>query len=116
MAEQVDWYAVRCVFAVGNPHATDGNTYEERITLWRAQSAEQAIERAEVEAAEYAAASDNTPDTFLGLCQSYRLIDVPADGAEVFSLMRGSDLSPPAYLSRFFDSGTERQADIEQII
>ena len=113
MAEQVDWYAVRCVFAVSNPPATGGNTYEERITLWRALSAEKAIERAEVEAAQYAAASEDTPDTFLGFSQSYRLFDVPADGAEIFSLMRDSDLDPDAYLSRFFDDGTEHQQHME---
>lgn len=111
-AEHYDWYAVRCVFVVSRPASSDGSTYEERITLWHATTADRAIERAEVEALEYAAAIDDAPDTFLGFSQSYRLADVPADGAEIFSLMRDSDLDPSAYLSRYFDSGTERHHHI----
>lgn len=113
-AEQVDWYAVRCVFAGANPPSPQGNTYEERITLWRAPTAEIAIERAEAEATQYAAAIEDAPATFLGFSQSYQLFDVPADGAEVFSLMRDSDLGPAAYLNRFFDDGKERQRHIEE--
>jgi hypothetical protein len=33
----------------------------------------------------------------------------PADGAEIFSLMRDSDLAPEDYLDSFFDTGTEGQ-------
>jgi len=32
-------------------------------------------------------------------------------GAEVFSLLRESDLEPDAYLDAFFDTGTERQTE-----
>jgi hypothetical protein len=43
------WFAVRCVFR-GTKELT---LYEERVTLWRADSFEDAIERAEAEADEY---------------------------------------------------------------
>jgi len=87
--------------------------YEERITLWLAASAEEAIERAEVEAIEYAGAIEESPDTYLGIAQSYRLADTPGDGAEAFSLMRSSVLETDEYLDAFFDTGTERQKTVE---
>lgn len=103
------WYAVRCVFAVGWPPEAVGNTYEERITLWHAESIDEAIERAETEAGEYAEAIEESPHRYLGLAQAFHLSDVPADGAEVFSLMRQSNLEPDDYLTRYFDTGSERQ-------
>ena len=103
------WFAVRCVFASGWPPDQRTPVYEERITLWRAPSAEVAIERAEAEARKYAGTIEDSSDTYLGLAQSYRLVDSPADGAEVFSLMRSSALDPDEYLGTFFDTGTERQ-------
>lgn len=87
--------------------------YEERITLWLTASAEEAIERAEVEALEYAGSIEESPDSYLGIAQSYQLVDAPADGAEVFSLTRSSALGPGEYLDAFFDTGTERQKDVE---
>jgi hypothetical protein len=60
-----------------------------------------------VEARDYAAAL--APAVYLGLAQSFQLSDAPADGVEVFSLLRDSDLTPSDYLTVFFDSGSERQ-------
>ncbi len=83
------------------------STFEERITLWRAESEDVAIDLALAEADEYAA---DLGMESLGLAQSYRLADDPAEpGAEVFSLFRDSDLSSGEYLARFFDTGKERQ-------
>jgi hypothetical protein len=109
----LSWYSVRCVFAVGWPPEAAGKTYEERITLWHASSAEEAIARAEAEALEYAAVIEEAPSTYTGLAQCYQLVDEPGDGAEVFSLMRASQLEPDAYLDRFFDTGAERQGHVE---
>jgi hypothetical protein len=39
--------------------------------------------------------------------------DEIAEGSEVFSLMRASDLLPDDYLTRFFDTGDERQGSIQ---
>lgn len=102
-----DWYAVRCVFAVIGLSEGGETTYEERVTLWQAGSPDEAIERAEAEAEDYA--EGLTQATYLGLAQSFKLFDFPAEGVEVFSLMRDSDLAPSDYLDAFFDTGTERQ-------
>lgn len=103
---KAQWYAVRCIFRWGEPY----DTYEERITLWRAGSAEDAVLLAEREAEEYV---DGQGFEYLGLAQSYRLADETiGHGAEVFSLLRDSDLEPKKYLDTFFDTGDERQAVI----
>jgi hypothetical protein len=105
------WYAVRCIFRSGWPPEFAGRAYEERITLWQATSFDEAIERAEVEAEEYATSILDAPDTYLHLAQAYQLDDDPGDGAEIFSLVRLSALQPEAYLERHFTTGTERQQD-----
>jgi hypothetical protein len=96
------WYGVRCIFK-----GHDDSAYEERVTLWRAESFEHAIERAEAEAVAYAA---NVDFEYLGLAQAFDTKAVRiTNGAEVFSLIRNSSLQPRDYLDRFFDTGTERQ-------
>jgi len=104
--EEDRWYAVRSVFAAAG-EAED--SYEERITLWRAGSLDDAMARAATEAAEYA---DFAGATHLaGFAQAYQLPDgPPRDGTEVFSLIRESPLPPTGYLERFFETGTERSS------
>jgi hypothetical protein len=87
--------------------ARDG-AFEERVTLWHAASAEDAIARAESEAAEY---TNTVGGRALDLFQSYWLAYEPVHGAEVFSLIRRSELSPRAYLDTFFDTVEEYQQD-----
>jgi hypothetical protein len=105
---EVGWFSVRCVFRVGP--GLRGRSYEERLTLWRAESFDQAIILAEAEALGYAA--EKTDTVFAGLAQAYRMFDAPEHGAEVFSLIRDSELNPQAYLTAFFDTGQERQGDV----
>ena len=88
------------------------SSYEERITLWRATSFEEAVERAEAEALEYADLGEDEGHEYLGYAQAYHLFVDPADGSEVFSLIRDSDLDPEDYVDRFFDSGSERQRQL----
>jgi len=97
------WYGVRCVFR----HGPLG-VYEERITLWTARSADEAVERAEAEAAEYCENLDGVE--YARLAQAFTLFGTPDDGAEVFSLMRGSTLPPGEYVDRYFATGDERTA------
>ncbi len=111
--DEKSWFAVRCVFASGWPPGRETPLYEERITIWLASSGEEAIERAEAEAVEYAGAIEESPDTYLGLAQCYRLFDSPGDGAEMFSLVRQSELGPDDYLDAFFDTGTEREQSVD---
>jgi hypothetical protein len=96
------WFAVRCVL-----HHRERDAYEERITLWRSNDLDAAIARAEREARDYA--SDLETTEYTGLAQAYQLFDSPADGSEVFSLIRDSELAPDAYLNTFFATGSERQ-------
>jgi hypothetical protein len=54
------WYAVRCLFLVRwPPQALEMNTYEERITVWHADSLEEATTRADAEALECALSKRN---------------------------------------------------------
>lgn len=90
--------------------STKVSTYEERITLWRASDAQEAILKAELEAADYAGAIDDEPDKVLAFAQSFSLSSPPGDGVEVFSLLRDSPLSETEYVERFFATGAERIA------
>ncbi|MFC0006490.1 hypothetical protein [Micromonospora siamensis] len=105
-----EWYAVRCVFRGGDEAPF---VYEERLTLWRAGSFDEAIAlaEAEAEAAEY---TEDISFQYAGLAQAYRLVEPPGHGTEVYSLMRDSDLPPEEYLTRFFDTGEERQGGSAQ--
>ncbi len=106
------WYSVRCMFK--HRRKKDMNKhflYEERITLWKADSADDAIMRAEKEAAVYAEENDCT---FIGLSQLYHLFCEKIEtGSEVFSLMREHDDSPSKYIDRYFDTGFEKQQEYE---
>jgi hypothetical protein len=106
------WFAVRCFFLHG-PLEDDVRTYEERVTLWRAASAEEAFDRAEAEAAEHAGML--TEVAALATMQCYELADDPGDGAEVFSLMRDSPLDPGRYITRHFSTGDERQTTVPDV-
>ncbi|WP_460458191.1 hypothetical protein [Angustibacter peucedani] len=107
------WFAVRTVVAMSEnqpwgprdlePGQID---YEERITLWRASDADAAIELAEREAARYV---EDLGGEVLTFSQAYTLSSKPGHGAEVFSLIRRSELTTSDYLDRHFDTGTERQ-------
>jgi len=98
------WYTVRCLFGSSRG---EGFTYEERMTLWYTDSFDDAIALAEKEAATYAA---TTKVDYLDLAQVCLLPGHPTSGAEVFSLVRDSELATDDYLDNFFDTGTERQS------
>jgi hypothetical protein len=90
------WFAVRHVIK-------NKDSYEERITVWRADSFDDAIAHAQAEAAAYAWEGTEPLDLF----QAFELAEEPADGAEVFSLIRRSGLPSAEYLDLFFATGTE---------
>ena len=106
--QTLSWFGVRCLFR------HHGDVYEERVTLWRARDLDEAIALAEEEAREYAAvlSSPDGRNEYIGFAQSYVLDDEPGHGAEVFSLMRDSDLPPGAYIDRFFDTGDEHESPV----
>jgi hypothetical protein len=99
------FFSTRCVFRwIGH----EGQPYEERITLWQAQSLDEAIALGEKEAVRYA---KEWGYEYAGFCQAFEILgEEVSSGAEVFSLLRDSDLTPEEYVSRFFDTGKERQS------
>ena len=102
-------FSARCLFRWANRSGSNQMTYEERITLWAADSDDDAIAMAEDEAATYAAANDVE---YLNLWQCYAMFDeVAASGIEVFSLLRESSLEPDEYLRRYFTTGSERERE-----
>jgi hypothetical protein len=108
MAGPMHWFSVRTVV-----HRRSEGAYEERITLWRRADADRAADAALAESAEYAA---DIGGSDCGLAQVYEPYgDVvgglrsPADGCEIFSLVRRSSQSPADYLDSFFDTGREVQ-------
>jgi Domain of unknown function (DUF4288) len=103
------WFSARTVFEHDKPG--DG-LFEERIVLFRAADFEEALERADAEALEYA---KSARCSFTGYVTLYELADEElGDGVEVFSLMRDSDLAADDYIARFFDTGAERQGDVDE--
>jgi hypothetical protein len=103
-----NWFGVRCVFeldpAVGAD--TEPRVFEERVTIWQASDLDSAIELAEAESVDYATILDAK---YIGLAQAYKIDGTPAQGTEVFSLIRRSDLAPREYLNAFFETGQEIQ-------
>jgi len=107
---QREWFSVRCIFrSLPRSDMTKRHLYEERITLWRVASFDEAIALAEREAEEYARDTDME---YLGLAHGYHTFEKRlTSGSEVYSLMRESNYAPSKYLDRFFDTGDERQGD-----
>ena len=107
MVDEQGWYSVRCLFRWTS---WEGRPFEELITLWRADSLDDAIELAERESRVYA---DENGVEYLVFSQAYQLSDgsEPENGAEVFSLLRDSELAPDDYIETFFSAGTERAQD-----
>jgi hypothetical protein len=101
------WYGAKCIFLHTGIESCPGQVYEERVVLVRAGSFDEAISRAEAMAEEYA--KDNGGCSYTGFIDVFHVYDEDiGDGAEVYSLMRESDLSKDEYLNRFYDTGTER--------
>lgn len=101
-------FSVRCLFKWESRRDPEkDNTYEERITLWKAQDIDDAIAKAEIDARQYA---KDIEAEYLGFAQAYFMYDQSdSSGIEVFSLVRDSDLDENDYLDAFFDTGFERQ-------
>ncbi len=111
------WFSVRHLLH-------NGPSYEERITIWDADDFEAALEWARDEAQDYAKAN-LYEGVLLPFFQVFRLFEDPvyragdsptdlggeafsaAHGAEVFSLVRESDLDPAAYIESYYDTGGE---------
>ena len=111
-------FSVRTIVDWSNTHYNKEDSrskylYEERITIWKATTAEEAIEYAEMSDKNYCEGSEMRIVEF---AQSYvvdeeEIADLK-QGAEVYSLLRGSDLEVEDYIDAFFDTGLEKQGQI----
>ncbi|MEV7933730.1 hypothetical protein [Curtobacterium sp. NPDC089185] len=77
------------------------------MVIVRAADFALAIATAEEEAARYTVDVDAE---YLGLAQAFALVHDPGDGAEVFSLMRDSDLPPTSTSTRSSTPATSGRA------
>ncbi len=101
------WYTVKCLFH--HPTRKSGDEdylYEERVTLWRAESFEEAHRLAGAEARQYA---EEAKCVFVKSTDSFHLFEEKVGpGAEVFSMMRESNLVPAIYEKTFCVTGRDR--------
>jgi hypothetical protein len=103
------WFAARTVYEHDKPG--DG-LFEERIILVQALGFDEALAHAEAEAATYAEA---VSCAFTGYVTVYEIAEEQlADGVEVFSVMRDSDLAADDYIDRFYTTGDERSGDDDE--
>jgi hypothetical protein len=102
--EPLRWYGVRTVYEHIDLAGGDERLYEERVVLVRAHSDDGALSKAEAEAHLYG----DEATRYLGLASAFEMFDEPGDNAEVYSLMRESQLEPEKYLDEFFDTGKEK--------
>ena len=80
-------------------------SYEERVILIRTDSFESAISLAESEAQDYI---QDSKAIVLDYFNAFEIIADKIDsGAEVYSLIRDSNLEPEKYLDTFFETGNE---------
>jgi len=106
-------FGVMCLFRHTRPKWSGVRkyVYEERITLWTANSANDAIELAEQAACEYASMPNSDAESqieYVGYCVAFDTSETRyRQGLEVYSLLRGSDLDANDHIHRFHDTGDE---------
>ena len=89
-------FAVRCLFSFpSHAREREGHLYEERITLWEAESFEDAFAMAKKEAIKYAEAEECV---FHFAASAFQLFEgEPEQGKEVWSWMRSSHMAADMY-------------------
>lgn len=108
------WYGVKCIFLHHDLKIRNGkNNYEERVILVHADSFEEAIKKAELEAAEYCKDLDNEVE-YLEFCNAFRIgEDIVEDGTELYSLITESELEAKEYINAHHDTGGEKTSKLE---
>lgn len=95
------WYAVKCVY-----YDSINSLYEDRVTLYRAKTADEAMDKAEIEAREICEALDGYE--FTGYIETFHLFDEEfKDGVELYSTLRKSKLSKKQYIKKYIRTGNE---------
>jgi hypothetical protein len=109
------WYAVKCLFLHKDLKRRNGkNNFEERILLVKALSFEEAIAKAENEAADYCKVLENVE--YLNFCNAFHLFESRIkDKTEVYSLITASDLNKEEYIEKYHDTGGEMTQKTNQL-
>ncbi len=107
------WYSVKCLFHHPTRKAEDEDfLYEERITVWKANSFYEAHQLAEAEARQYATEAHCV---FVTATDSFHLFDEEMKpGVEVYSLMRGSNMQPSVYKATFCLTRRDRKRPLQK--
>jgi hypothetical protein len=101
------WFGAKCIFLHTRTQRAAEQFYEERVILVRANSFDEAIQKAEEEAKNYC--QDLEGCSYTGYVNVFHIYDEQmGDGSEIYSLMRSSDLGIEEYLDHFFATGAER--------
>lgn len=100
----MNWYSARCLFVHEYVEGFTHNVYEERVVLLRADSEQDALNKGEADAREYALSNPHT--LFTGEIDVFILMDeVVVDKSELYSCMNESTLDKDAYIKRFYNRG-----------
>jgi hypothetical protein len=112
--EAQKWFAVQCFFVIeaGGITSDRGQMYEERITIWRAESPEEALEKGLEEADRYATDTRFAIER-IHYARSVEMFDPPGEGTEVWSVMRDSWLPPKEYVERYVIEGDPHASPFE---
>jgi hypothetical protein len=85
-------------------------TYEERITLWLANSMVEAATKGAIEARQYA---NEAKAEFIKVTNVFNLFDEKlAEGVEVWGYMRTSNLKPEVYLKNYLSTENDAAGEI----
>ena len=83
------------------------NNYEERVLLVRAHDFNEAIRKAEREAAKYCGDLGDEVE-YLKFCNAYHIAESEIeDGTEIYSLITKSELNKTDYINTHYDTGGE---------
>jgi hypothetical protein len=107
------WYSVKCLFHhPGRKAKEEDFLFEERVTLWKANSFEEAHQLAEAEARQYA---NEAKCVFVASTDSFHLFaEELMNGTEVYSTMRGSNMQPSVYRKTFCVTTRDRVKPLQR--
>ena len=104
-----NWYSAKGLFKHKYLDAAKQPKFEEQIILLRANS----IDMCEKKALKIFKKNEAPQDGifFLRLMDVYKLFDIPADGSEIYSFMRLSQLSTKKYIDEYEHDGKPDSCD-----
>jgi hypothetical protein len=94
---QRNLYVVRMITL--NREGVVGGVYNEQLTMWIADSPEQACDLARSQTADYCR---DVHEELLDYQEVWQMFDYLRQGGEVFTSLRESSLDPDDYVSRYF--------------